>query len=381
MSNLTRLVHHRDVRPDPPQGSRGLGDAQASLALIDEIPTAPPVRRPAGPLVEVVVPVHNEQGVLVASVTRLHRYLTASFPFPFRITIADNASTDRTWPLARELAARLPQVAAVHLDQKGRGRALRQVWGGSDAAVLAYTDVDLSTDLAALLPLVAPLVSGHSDLAIGTRLHRGARIVRGTKREAISRAYNLLLLATLQTGFSDAQCGFKAIRADAARALLPLVRDGDWFFDTELLVLAERAGLRIHEVPVDWVEDPDSRVAIVPTALEDLRGVVRLAAGLLTGSLRTRLVAAMPASPRHRGSRANWLASLASGSPARSPTWVCSCCCATRWAPRRPTWSPWRPPRSSTPPSTAASPSGSPVAGTAAGTTPPAWPPSPSGWP
>jgi putative flippase GtrA len=239
--------------------------------------------------------------VLVASVTRLHRYLTASFPFPFRITIADNASTDRTWPLARELAGRLPQVAAVHLDLKGRGRALRQVWSGSDAEVLAYTDVDLSTDLAALLPLVAPLVSGHSDLAIGTRLHRGARIVRGPKREAISRAYNLLLRATLQTGFSDAQCGFKAIRADAARVLLPLVRDGDWFFDTELLVLAERAGLRIHEVPVDWVEDPDSRVAIVPTALEDLRGVTRLAAGLLTGSLGTRLVAAVPASPRHRG--------------------------------------------------------------------------------
>jgi glycosyltransferase involved in cell wall biosynthesis len=276
-------------------------ETMSNLALIDEIPTAPPGGRPAGPLVEVVVPVHNEQRVLAASVTRLHRYLTASFPFPFRITIADNASTDRTWPLARELSARLPQVAAVHLDQKGRGRALRQVWGGSDAEVLAYTDVDLSTDLAALLPLVAPLVSGHSDLAIGTRLHRGARIVRGPKREAISRAYNLLLRATLGTGFSDAQCGFKAIRADAAGALLPLVRDADWFFDTELLVLAERAGLRIHEVPVDWVEDPDSRVAIVPTALEDLRGVARLAAGLLTGSLRTRLVAAVPASPRHPG--------------------------------------------------------------------------------
>jgi putative flippase GtrA len=273
----------------------------SNLALIDEIPTAPPAGLPAGPLVEVVVPVHNEQRVLVASVTRLHRYLAASFPFPFRITIADNASTDRTWPLARQLATRLPQVAAVHLDEKGRGRALRQVWGGSDADVLAYTDVDLSTDLAALLPLVAPLVTGHSDLAIGTRLHRGARVVRGPKRELISRGYNLLLRSLLRARFSDAQCGFKAIRADAAHALLPLVRDGDWFFDTELLVLAERAGLRIHEVPVDWVDDPDSRVAIVATALEDLRGVVRLAAGLLSGSLRARLVAAVPASSRHRG--------------------------------------------------------------------------------
>src|SRR2546429_6930973 len=137
-------------------------------------------------------------------------------------------------------------------------------------------DVDLSTDLNALPPLVAPLLSGHSDLAIGTRLARGARVVRGPRREAISRCYNLLLHATLGTGFSDAQCGFKAIRADAARALLPLTTDTGWFFDTELLVLAERAGLRIHEVPVDWIDDADSRVNIITTGLADLRGIIRL---------------------------------------------------------------------------------------------------------
>jgi hypothetical protein len=140
-------------------------------------------------------------------------------------------------------------------------------------------DVDLSTDLAALLPLVAPLFSGHSDLAIGTRLHRGSNVVRGTKREILSRAYNRLLHLALRTRFSDAQCGFKAIRADAARALLPDVRDEQWFFDTELLVLAQRRGLRIHEVPVDWIEDPDSRVRIVQTAAADLRGVARLMFG------------------------------------------------------------------------------------------------------
>src|SRR4029450_3626401 len=132
---------------------------------------------------------------------------------------------------------------------KGRGRALRAVWTASDAAVVAYMDVDLSTDLQALPPLVGPLVSGDSDIAIGTRLSRGARVVRGPRRELVSRGYNLLLRATLATRFSDAQCGFKAVRADAARALLPLVRDTAWFFDTELLVLAERAGLRPHEVP------------------------------------------------------------------------------------------------------------------------------------
>jgi len=151
--------------------------------------------------------------------------------------------------------------------------------------VLAYCDVDLSTDLAALLPLVAPLISGHSDLAIGTRLARSSRVVRGARREFISRSYNLLLRGTLGAGFSDAQCGFKAIRADVAHRLLPLVEDTGWFFDTELLVLAERSGLRIHEVPVDWVDDPDSRVDIVATAIADLKGIARLGRALATGRL------------------------------------------------------------------------------------------------
>jgi putative flippase GtrA len=146
-------------------------------------------------------------------------------------------------------------------------------------------DVDLSTDLGALLPLVAPLVSGHSHLAIGTRLARGSHVVRGPGREVVSRCYNLLLKGALGVRFSDAQCGFKAVRRDAAAALLPHVRDTGWFFDTELLVLAERSGLRIHEVPVDWVDDPDSRVDLVATALADLRGVARLSRALLAGRL------------------------------------------------------------------------------------------------
>jgi len=159
--------------------------------------------------------------------------------------------------------------------------------------------VDLSTDLNALLPLLAPLLSGHSDVAIGTRLARGARVVRGPRREIISRCYNLLLHATLGTGFSDAQCGFKAIRADAARVLLPLTQDSGWFFDTELLVLAERAGLRIHEVPVDWIDDADSRVKLAATAVADLRGIARLGTGLARGSIRVPVLGD-PAPPGSR---------------------------------------------------------------------------------
>jgi putative flippase GtrA len=236
-------------------------------------------------VLDVVIPVYNEEADLAACVNRLHAYLSAELPYAFRITVADNASTDRTWLIAQGLARRLPEVSACHLEAKGRGRALQTVWQASDAAVLAYMDVDLSTDLAALLPLVAPLISGHSDLAIGSRLARGSRVVRGPKREFISRSYNLLLRASLSARFSDAQCGFKAIRADVARRLLPMVHDTGWFFDTELLVIAERAGLRIHEVPVDWIDDPDSRVDIMRTAIDDLKGIARLGRTLARGEL------------------------------------------------------------------------------------------------
>ncbi|MBB5873875.1 putative flippase GtrA [Allocatelliglobosispora scoriae] len=245
-----------------------------------------PIETAATQLVlDVVVPVYNEEADLAPCVRRLHGYLVANLPYRFRITIADNASVDGTAAVAAGLAAELPEVRVVRLDEKGRGRALRHAWLGSPAPVLAYLDVDLSTDLAALPPLVAPLVSGHSDLAIGTRLARQSRVVRGAKREVISRGYNLLLRGTLAASFSDAQCGFKAIRADVARELLPLVQDTGWFFDTELLVLAQNSGMRIHEVPVDWVDDPDSRVDIRATVAADLRGIARLGTALLTGAL------------------------------------------------------------------------------------------------
>ncbi|WP_216903620.1 bifunctional glycosyltransferase family 2/GtrA family protein [Nocardia alni] len=237
------------------------------------------------PVLDVVIPVYNEEHDLDGCVRRLHAFLSNGFPFTTRITIADNASTDSTLAVARALADEFDTVQVAHLDRKGRGRALRAVWEVSDAQVVAYMDVDLSTDLNALLPLVAPLVSGHSDLAIGTRLAKSSRVVRGPKREFISRCYNLILKASLQAGFSDAQCGFKAMRTDVGQLVLPLVQDGEWFFDTELLVIAERAGLRIHEVPVDWIDDPNSSVNIIDTARKDLQGVWRLGRALATGQL------------------------------------------------------------------------------------------------
>jgi len=234
--------------------------------------------------VEIAVPVYNEQQSLQPSVTALSEY-ARRMPWSHRIVIADNASTDATGDIGRKLAADMPDVDYLRLEQKGRGRALRLAWGQADARVVAYMDVDLSTDLAALPVLVAPLLSGHSDVAIGTRLSRSSRVTRGPKREFISRSYNRLLRWTLRSRFSDAQCGFKAVRADHLPNLLPQVQDQEWFFDTELLVVAERSGLRIHEVPVDWVDDPDSRVDILSTAIADIRGIIRVGRDIVAGRI------------------------------------------------------------------------------------------------
>jgi putative flippase GtrA len=239
-------------------------------------------------VLDIVIPVYNEERNLPSSVRRLHAFLADEVPYPARITVADNASTDGTLEVARLLADELPDVAVIHLDAKGRGGALHAAWASSPATVVAYMDVDLSTDLTALMPLVAPLISGHSDVAIGSRLSASSRVVRGPKREFVSRSYNLILRSMLGARFSDAQCGFKAMRADVARQLLPLVADTGWFFDTELLVIAERAGLRIHEVPVDWIDDPDSRVDVIGTAIDDLRGCWRVGRALATGALPLR---------------------------------------------------------------------------------------------
>jgi putative flippase GtrA len=274
------------VTPLSQPGTREPGSLAAALVRAGGGPSSRGRRPSSSPPdsqsaldVDIVIPAYNEERTLAASVHRLHRFLSSELPFTWRIVIADNASTDSTPTIAGALADELAGVEMLRLEQKGRGRALRTAWAASSARVVCYMDVDLSTDLRGLLPLIAPLLSCHSDLAIGTRLARGARVTRGAKRELISRSYNRLLRVVLHAGFSDAQCGFKALRGDVVGGLLPEIRDNEWFFDTELLVLAQRRGLRIHEVPVDWTDDPDTRVDIMATALADLRGVARLALG------------------------------------------------------------------------------------------------------
>lgn len=226
---------------------------------------------------DVVIPVYNEERALPRSIDELRRFLTDNIAYDWRIVIADNASTDSTLEIARALASQDERVTYLHLDEKGRGRALRRAWLSSDADVLSYMDVDLSTNLAAFPPLVDSIVYGGYDLAIGSRLLPGARVKRQWKRELTSRIYNLLIkLMFPRRRFSDAQCGFKAISRQAARDLVPLVVNNEWFFDSELLLRAEQKGYRIAEVPVEWIEDLDTRVDVIRTALEDIRGLIRV---------------------------------------------------------------------------------------------------------
>ncbi len=230
--------------------------------------------------VDIVIPVLNEERALPVCVANLTAFIDGHPERDWRITIADNGSTDRTPEVARELSGADSRVGMVRLEQRGRGRALKKAWMESDADVRCYMDVDLSTDLKSLPDLVSAVADEGYDVAIGSRLRPGSVVEgRTLTREITSRGYNLLIRLMFRPGFRDAQCGFKAISASAATSLPPRVKNNNWFFDTELLLIAAHSGLRIKETPVHWRDDPDTRVRIVATAMEDIRGLLRLRFG------------------------------------------------------------------------------------------------------
>ena len=225
--------------------------------------------------VDVVIPVYNEEHVLAQSVATLREFLKANLDKQWKIIIADNASTDRTLEVAQGLDKEHPDVVAVHIDQKGRGRALRKVWLESDSDIVSYMDVDLSTGLDAFPKIIQSIEDGYG-VATGSRLMGNSDVERSFKRELTSRGYNFIIKALFFTKWHDAQCGFKAVSRKAVDELVPLIRNQEWFFDTELLILAGRKGYKIKEVPVTWVEDTDTRVDIIKTVREDLGGLMRL---------------------------------------------------------------------------------------------------------
>ena len=228
--------------------------------------------------VDIVIPVYNEEQALPRSIVILADFLKANLRNPWQIVIADNASTDKTQAVSEMLCERYAGVNYLHIPRKGRGRALRAAWLDSTADIVSYMDVDLSTDLSHFPQLIESLQHGYH-VAIGSRLSKGSRVTRSLKREVVSRSYNLLIKSTFFTPFSDAQCGFKALTRQAARSIIPHVKNDNWFFDTEFLIIAAKRGYRIKQVPVKWDDDPNSTVNIAGTAAEDLMGLLRLRFG------------------------------------------------------------------------------------------------------
>ncbi|KKS98662.1 MAG: glycosyltransferase [Candidatus Gottesmanbacteria bacterium GW2011_GWA2_43_14] len=226
---------------------------------------------------EIVIPIFNEEEELTDSVNRLCRFLKVHLQGrDWHITIADNASTDRSLTIAEKLSRELDNVGVLHLDKKGRGRAVKKAWLKSRAAILCYMDVDLSTDLSALNTLVSSLENGY-DIAIGSRLLPESKVVgRTIKREILSRVYNILIRIFFGVGFSDAQCGFKGITRKLADNLIPHLEDNAWFFDSELLIVGEKMGYRVKQIPVIWTDNPGSTVRVLRTVYGDLEGLWRL---------------------------------------------------------------------------------------------------------
>ena len=228
--------------------------------------------------VDIVIPVYNEEQALPRSIVILADFLKANLRNPWQIVIADNASTDKTQAVSEMLCERYAGVNYLHIPRKGRGRALRAAWLDSTADIVSYMDVDLSTDLSHFPQLIESFQHGYH-VAIGSRLSKGSRVTRSLKREVLSRSYNLLIKSMFFTPFRDAQCGFKALTRQAARAIIPHVKNDNWFFDTEFLIIAAKRGYRIKQVPVKWDDDPNSTVNIAGTAAEDLKGLLRLRFG------------------------------------------------------------------------------------------------------
>ncbi|WP_416518024.1 dolichyl-phosphate beta-glucosyltransferase [Bifidobacterium asteroides] len=275
---LERNISEQHYVPD----RRPAGNRQIPLGEVDS-PVFYGSPKPVD--ADIVIPIYNEDVQLADSVSTLCSFLDRHArdlaPFSWNIVIADNASTDSSWQIAKSLCDWCPnQVRALHLARKGRGYALKQAWLSSRAAVVAYMDVDLSTDIGSTGSLILPLLQGGADIAFGSRLMPQSQVTRSPKREFISRTYNLMLRSYLAVSFHDAQCGFKAITAQAADALLPQVKDDEWFFDTELLVRAQQAGMTMLELPVRWVEDAGSTVDIPDTVKKDLEGMHRVREGM-----------------------------------------------------------------------------------------------------
>ena len=227
--------------------------------------------------IDVVLPCYNEISILRSSVERTLQFFNSAPQYNWHLVIADNGSTDRTDELGKTLAEKNDQVSIISIPEKGRGHALHQAWTTSSADIVTYMDVDLSTRIEHLLDLVQLIDRSNCEVAIGTRLSKQSKTKRSLKREITSQGYVFLIrLFFPSLSITDAQCGFKALKRTTAEVIVPKIKNREWFFDTELLIIAHKEKIGICELPVEWTEDPDSKVNILKTAFEDIRGLIRM---------------------------------------------------------------------------------------------------------
>lgn len=236
--------------------------------------------------VEITVPVYNEEKELQEHILKLYDFCIKNLTkYQWNITIADNASNDNTPVVGALLAKNNSRISYFRLEKKGRGRAVKTVWSASPADFCAYMDLDLSTDLCHL-PSLFDALQNKYDIAVGSRLAKGAKVEGRTwLREIISRTLNFFFIRVwFHTHFTDAQCGFKAVTKNVVEKLIPYIKDNGWFFDGELLIVGEKAGYKIYEEPVHWVDNPGSTVRLYSTITGDIEVMMRL---LLTKPWKT----------------------------------------------------------------------------------------------
>ncbi|MBD3359736.1 MAG: glycosyltransferase [Candidatus Buchananbacteria bacterium] len=221
------------------------------------------------------LPVYNEEKVLEKSVLKLYNYFKNNIKDDWQIVIVNNASIDKTKKVADSLAQKFLKVDSLNLEDKGRGNALKNVWQKYEADIYAYCDIDLATDIFAFKKLFNSIINGSANIAIGARYIKGSQTKRTLNRLIYSKVYIFLVRLFFPTKIKDFQCGFKAVDKKTVSEILPLVKDKEWFFDTELLLIAEKNDFKIKEIAVQWKENPETKVKFIRTIYDYIENLIK----------------------------------------------------------------------------------------------------------
>jgi len=229
----------------------------------------------------VVLPARNEELIIRDNVLRLYEYMQGAFPNDdWKIVVSDNNSSDRTAEIVKELAEKHARIEYLLVTVVGKGAAVKNAWEKYSSDVYMFMDSDLATDIHGIPMLVEPLRLETSDIACGSRFLRESAVERSLIRRVTSFGYRLVVKLLLSIKVRDLPCGFKAINEKAKKALLSKIESDGWFFDSELIILGEKLGLRVQEIPVRWREPIEtgrkSKVKIISLSIEYVKEVVKI---------------------------------------------------------------------------------------------------------